>query len=88
MTRRLDPAIRRAVIIEAAHTVACGSRINGVNHKPSLLNITLEETAASCSQDTSVATIRRYFLTLRELRTAVVQRDKSFQREAEKIGIL
>lgn len=80
MSHRLGSEVRRALIIEAAHGLA--------DESGNLLDITHEAAAENCAVPTSVATVRRYFLTIGELRAAVAIRDRRFVAQAIKIGVM
>ncbi len=77
---RMDPQVRRALIVEAAHDVAC--------RDGNLRDVTHESTAEACAVTTSVATVRWYFRTIGDLRLAVMQRDAGFHEQAKRLGLL
>lgn len=59
---RLDQHSRRKMILDAARIVS---------ERDGPLMVTLEAVAKECSIPTSESTIRRYFLTMKELRDAL-----------------
>jgi DNA-binding transcriptional regulator YbjK len=59
---RLDAKSRRKMIIEAARIVA---------DRDGEMRLTPEAVAKECAVSTSVATVRRYFLTMGDLRDAL-----------------
>jgi DNA-binding transcriptional regulator YbjK len=59
---RLDAKSRRKIILDAARIVA---------DRDGPMNLTHEAVAAECAVATSEATIRRYFLTMGDLRDAL-----------------
>lgn len=61
---RLDAKSRRRMIVDAAQRVA-------LTVPGGVMGLTPENVAAACEVPTSPATVRRYFLTMAELREAL-----------------
>jgi hypothetical protein len=79
-TKRLEPDVRRGIIIAAAVSDA---KCNG-----GIINITHGSVAAACPIETSKSTVLRYFPLLRDLYNIVCDADEALAKEAEQMGYL
>ncbi len=75
---RLSPGQRRALILDAAVTVALDDGILSVTH---------ETVAERVTVDTSAATVRGYYRTLDELRRAAGRADTRVQRMCDAVRL-
>ena len=77
-TKRLDPDVRRDIIIAAA--------VQDAHSNGGILNITHSTVAAACPVETSRSTVLRYFPLLRDLYNAVCDADELMAKEAKSMG--